>query len=114
MGSDERLYCNASLIVRDKVTRQCPQTTTSEERSAQAESNQGPSAYQPNTLPLGQAGHAIRETERESVCVRVYVGVRACVRVFAPLSIITAIPIKGETPVWTLLLCLLAIVGISV
>ena len=26
-GSDESLF-NASLIVRDKVTRQCPQTTT--------------------------------------------------------------------------------------
>ena len=24
--------CNVSLIVRDKVTRQCPQTTTFEER----------------------------------------------------------------------------------
>ena len=27
MGSDESLF-NVSLIVRDKVTRQCPQTTT--------------------------------------------------------------------------------------
>ena len=27
MGSDESRF-NASLIVRDKVTRQCPQTTT--------------------------------------------------------------------------------------
>ena len=31
MGSDESHF-NVSLIVRDKVTRQCPQTTTSEER----------------------------------------------------------------------------------
>ena len=30
MGSDENHF-NVSLIVRDKVTRQCPQTTTSEE-----------------------------------------------------------------------------------
>ena len=29
MGSDES-HCNVSLIVRDKVTRQCPQTTTFE------------------------------------------------------------------------------------
>ena len=29
MGSDESHF-NVSLIVRDKVTRQCPQTTTSE------------------------------------------------------------------------------------
>ena len=30
-GSDERPF-NVSLIVRDKVTRQCPQTTTFEEK----------------------------------------------------------------------------------
>ena len=31
MGSDESHF-NVSLIVRDKVARQCPQTTTFEER----------------------------------------------------------------------------------
>ena len=31
MGSDESPF-NVSLIVRDKVTRQCPQTTTFEEK----------------------------------------------------------------------------------
>ena len=31
MGSDERRF-KVSLIVRDKVTRQCPQTTTFEEK----------------------------------------------------------------------------------
>ena len=31
MGSDESHF-NVSLIVRDKVTRQCPQTTTCEEK----------------------------------------------------------------------------------
>jgi len=31
MGSDESHF-NVSLIVRDKVTRQCPQTTTFEQR----------------------------------------------------------------------------------
>ena len=31
MGSDESHF-NASLIARDKVTRQCPQTTSSKER----------------------------------------------------------------------------------
>ena len=31
MGSGERHF-NVSLIVRDKVTRQCPQTTTFEEK----------------------------------------------------------------------------------
>ena len=39
----------------DKVTRQCPQTTTFwRERRAEAVSNRGPSAYEPNALPLGQ------------------------------------------------------------
>ena len=31
MGSDESNF-NVSVIVRDKVTRQCPQTTTFEEK----------------------------------------------------------------------------------
>ena len=46
MGSDESHF-NVSLIVRDKVTRQCPQTTTfsKSKRRAEAESNRGPSAY---------------------------------------------------------------------
>ena len=35
------------LIARDKVTRQCPQTTAFEEKGE-------PKAYQPNALPLGQ------------------------------------------------------------
>ena len=56
VGSDE-IHFNVSLIVRDKVTRQCPQTTTFErDRRAEADSNRGPSAYQPNALPLGQTG----------------------------------------------------------
>ena len=32
MGSDESHSVNFLLIVRDKVTRQCPQTTTFEEK----------------------------------------------------------------------------------
>ena len=41
----------------DKVTGQCPQTTTFLKRKgAEAVSNRGPSAYQPNALPLGQTG----------------------------------------------------------
>ena len=31
MGSDERHF-NVSLIVRDNITRQCPQTTTFEDK----------------------------------------------------------------------------------
>ena len=54
MGSDESHF-NVSLTVRDKVTRQCPQTTTFEEKGEpEADSNRGPSAYLPNALPLGQ------------------------------------------------------------
>ena len=53
VGSDESHF-NVSLIVRDKVTRPCPQTATFwRERRAEAASNRGPSAYQPNALPLG-------------------------------------------------------------
>ena len=46
MGSDEL------LIVRDKVTR--PQLLKT--KRAEADSNRGPSAYQPNALPLGHTG----------------------------------------------------------
>ena len=59
MGSDES-HLNFPLSVRDKVTRQCPQTTTflkrERDRGAEAESSRGLSAYQPNALPLGQTG----------------------------------------------------------
>ena len=44
MGSDESCF-NVSLIVRDKVTRQCPQTTTFEE-------NGEPKQYRTEVLPL--------------------------------------------------------------
>ena len=41
----------------DKVTWQCPQTTTFLKRKeSRTVSNRGPSAYQPNALPLGQTG----------------------------------------------------------
>ena len=36
VGSDETHF-NVSLIVRDKVARQCPQTTTFEEKQIRAE-----------------------------------------------------------------------------
>ena len=57
MGSNESHF-NVSLIVMNKVTRQCPQTTTSfrRKRRAEAESSRGPSAYQPNALHLGETG----------------------------------------------------------
>ena len=56
-GSDESHF-KVLLTVRDKVPRRCSQTTTflKRERRAEAVSNRGPSAYQPNALPLGQTG----------------------------------------------------------
>ena len=48
VGSDESQF-NVSLVVRDKVTRQCPETTIFEEKGE-------PRAWQPNALPLGQTG----------------------------------------------------------
>ena len=54
MGSDESHF-NVLLIVRDKVTRQCPQATTFEENGKPKRiQTESPSAYQPNTLLLGQ------------------------------------------------------------
>ena len=44
----------------DKVTRQCPQTTTFlKKKAAEAVSNRGPTAYQPNALPLGHTGSPV-------------------------------------------------------
>ena len=44
MGSDESHF-DVSLIVRDKVTRQCPQTTTLEEKGE-------PKRFEPKSLCL--------------------------------------------------------------
>ena len=57
VGSDVSHF-NVSLI----VTRQCPQTTNFEVKGepkqirTKADSNRGPSAYQPTALPLGRTG----------------------------------------------------------
>ena len=58
-GSDESHF-DFSLIVRDKVTRQCPQTTTFEEKGEPKRIRTEVSAYQPNALPLGQTGSRCR------------------------------------------------------
>ena len=59
MGSDVSHF-NVSLIVKDEVTRQCPQLLKrNPERRAEADSNRGPSSYQPNALLLGQIGSHI-------------------------------------------------------
>ena len=44
VGSDESRF-NVSLVVRDKVTRQCPQTTTFEEKGE-------PKRHRTEVLPL--------------------------------------------------------------
>ena len=52
-----RAVFNVSSIVRGKVTRRCPQTTIFEEKGEPKRIRTGgPSAYQPNALPLGQTG----------------------------------------------------------
>ena len=55
VGSDDRHF-NLSLTVRDKVTRLSTDHNFWKEREAKVELNHGPSAYQPNTLPLNQTG----------------------------------------------------------
>ena len=56
MGSDESHF-NVSLIVKDKVTRQCPQTATFEKKDPKRIGTEvRPGAYQPNALLLGQTG----------------------------------------------------------
>ena len=56
MGTDDS-HSHASLVAMGKVTRQCPQTTTFDDKG---EPKRGieplSSAYQPNALPLGQTG----------------------------------------------------------
>ena len=56
MGTDES-HSDASLVAQGEVTRQCPQTTTFDDKG---EPKRGiepmSSAYQPNALPLGQTG----------------------------------------------------------
>ena len=49
-------HFNVSSTVRAKVPRQCPQTTTFEEKIDPNGMEPTPSAYRPNTLPLGQTG----------------------------------------------------------
>ena len=56
MGSAESHFY-ISLVVRDIVTRQCPLRPQLLKRKAKRIRTEAPlSAYQPNTLPLGQTG----------------------------------------------------------
>ena len=65
MGSDESRF-TVTLIARDKVTRQCPQTITfSEEKGkAKTESSRCSSVSQPNSLPLGQTDSLLPACQR--------------------------------------------------
>jgi len=67
MGSDESHF-NVSLIVRDKVTRLCPQTTTFFKRKdSREESSRGPSAYltdRPNRPTSPSVGRGLWHTSR--------------------------------------------------
>ena len=52
MGSDENHF-NVSLIARDKVTRQCPQTTTFEEKGEPKQiRTEVPLTARPNRLTM--------------------------------------------------------------
>ena len=53
VGSDESHF-NVSLIMRDKVTRQCPQTTIFEEKGEPKRIRT--EVHLPNALPPGQTG----------------------------------------------------------
>ena len=65
MGSDERHF-NVSLIVRDKVTRQCPWTTTFVEKGEPKQIRpKVPLLTHPNALPLGQTGSQGMKVEKE-------------------------------------------------
>ena len=55
MGSDGNHF-NVSLMVRDKVTRQCPQTTAFEEKGEPKRIRTDVPLFKPNALPLGQTG----------------------------------------------------------
>ena len=72
MGSDERHF-NVSLIVRDKVTRQCPQTTTFEEKwePKRIRTEVPLLTSLSNALPLGQTGYVYVAQARPDMTVTV-------------------------------------------
>ena len=67
MGGDESRL-NVSLIVRDNIRTLSADHNFGREGRAGVESNQSPSAYQPNALPLGQAGlHSMLSEQSETL-----------------------------------------------
>ena len=77
MGSDES-YFNVSLIVRDKVTRQCLQTTTLKREESRSGFDRSPSAYQPNVIPLGQTDSKHTHTHTARTPDRCFISYRVC------------------------------------
>jgi len=75
MGSDD---FNVSLIVKNKTVS--TDYYFGRERRAEADSNRGPSAYQPNALPLGQTGSPLSCLDRSvcSACRQAAVWARHC------------------------------------
>ena len=70
IGSDESHY-NVSLIVRNKVTRQRPQTTTFEEKGEpkRIRSEIPPLTSLYNALPLSQTGSLRKGGARKDYCI---------------------------------------------
>ena len=69
MGSDESHF-NVS-VGSDGQSHKTVSTNHNlfrRERRAEAVSNRGPSAYQPNALPLGQTGSQGRESDVRTTC----------------------------------------------
>ena len=72
LGSNESRF-NVPLIVRDKATRQCAQTTTFKEKGEPKRIR--PSAYLPNALSLSQTGSRIYIPSSFAKCPRMLVDI---------------------------------------
>ena len=87
MGSDESHF-NVSLIVRDKVTRQCPETTIFEEKGE-------PNRFEPRSLCLPAlclTARPNRLTTLESVGRKIYIAhlpwIEGCYIIYTPEMIL--------------------------
>ena len=89
MGSDESRF-NVSLIVRDKVTRQCPQTTTFEEKGE-------PKRYRTGVLPLtSKSREAELSSHGQSDCLAAESFLNSC---FSDIVFVTLFRAAVETAV---------------
>ena len=71
MGTDES-HCNVSLIVRGKVTRPCPQTTTEDKRERKQGVEQMSPAYQPNAFTAGPTRLIVTDVRRHRMLIYVH------------------------------------------